>query len=375
MPDEVREVLSKHPLGHRTKEFSKLLMSCTETLKKLAGCDNDAFILTSSGTGAMEAAVVNTLSPGDHVLAVVCGVFGERWAKLCEAYGCVVERLVFPAGEAIVLDVLRNKLQEDKEHKIKAVTITHNETSTGVINDLKHVTLAIREHGALCVVDAITSFAAVPILFSAWGIDILVAGSQKALMLPPGLGVIFFGPRAWEAYQTSKSPRFYFDLGKYKKSLEGETTPFTPNVSLVSALRTSLDIIQQEGLPAVAARHERMKRALRAGLVGMGLKLFVVDKCASPTITSVLPPASISADAIRRLMNERYQIRLADGQEELKGKIFRIGHMGYVFERDILMTLACLEATLTNLGHRCPAGIGVGSALAEINAAMVSPNK
>lgn len=363
VPDDVLLALAKHPLGHRTKEFSKFLSTVTTSLKKLAGTEEDCFILTSSGTGAMEAAIANTLSPGDHILVLVCGVFGERWAKIAEAYGLKVERMKVNPGEAISLEALRQRLQEDKAKSIKAVALTHNETSTGVINDLQQLSLAVREHGALCIVDAITSFAAVPISMSTWGIDVLVAGSQKAIMLPPGIAFIFLGERAWKANESAACPRFYFDLAKYRKSYEAETTPFTPNVSFVVALKSSLDLISQEGIASIYARHDRLKRALREGVTGMGLKLFVTEHVASPTITSIVPPTALSVDAIRRAMKERYQIRIADGQDDLKSKIFRIGHMGFVFERDILMTLAGLEACLSSLGFRCPSGIGVGSAL------------
>jgi aspartate aminotransferase-like enzyme len=178
------------------------------------------------------------------------------------------------------------------------------------------------------------------------------------------------GERAWEAQARSKTPKFYFDMAKYRKSLDEETTPFTPNVSFVVGMKTSLDMFKQEGYKAVYARHDRMKRALRAGVTGMGLKLFVKDeRAASPTITAIVPPSSISVDSIRRCMKERFNIRIADGQDALKGKIFRIGHMGYVFERDILMTLAALEACLTELGYKCPSGIGVGSAMAVLSLA------
>jgi aspartate aminotransferase-like enzyme len=365
VPDAVLEAIARDPMGHRTKEFSKVVTEVTAALKKLAECDGDALLLTASGTGAMEAAIANTINPGDRVLSLICGVFGERWAKLAEAYGAQVERLNVEPGEANQPEVLRERLRIDRERNIKAVTITHNETSTGVINDLQQLALTVREHGALCIVDAVTSFGASPISFSGWGIDIMVTGSQKALMLPPGLAVIFMGERAWEASERCKSPRFYFNLQKYKTSLEQETTPFTPNVSFVVGLKTSLDMMKQEGYKSVFARHDRMKRALRAGITGMGLKLFVSKETnASPTITSILPPSSASVDAIRRTLKERYNIRIADGQDQLKSKIFRIGHMGYVFDRDILTTLAALESSLMELGYRCPSGIGVGSALA-----------
>lgn len=367
VPDAVLEAISRDPLGHRTKEFSKVLLEVTASLKKLAECEGDAILLTASGTGAMEAAIANTINPGDKVLSLICGVFGERWAKIAEAYGAEVERLKVEPGEAIQPDLLREKLRADRNRAIKAVTMTHNETSTGVINELQQLALTVREHGALCIVDAVTSYGAAPISFTAWGIDVMVSGSQKALMLPPGMSVVFMGERAWEAAERCKSPRFYFNLLKAKDSLNQETTPFTPNVSYVVGLKTSLDMMKQEGYKAVFARHDRMKRALRAGITGMGLKLFVPKEThASPTITSILPPASASVDAIRRTLKERYNIRIADGQDALKSKIFRIGHMGYMFERDILMTLAALESSLMELGYRCPSGIGVGSALSVL---------
>lgn len=373
VPDAVLEALRRDPLGHRTKDFSKVLDEVAQGLKKLAECDGDVFIITGSGTAAMEMAIANAISPGDKVLALVCGVFGERWVKLAEAYGAQVEKMKVDSGEAISVDNLRQRLLEDKDRTIKAVTITHNETSTGVMQDLEHLALAVREHGALCIVDAVSSFAATPINFSSWGIDYLVAGCQKALMLPPGLAYLFVGERAWDAYAQSKTSKFYFDMGKYRDSMKSDTTPFTPNVSLVCAQKVALDMIAKEGTESVFLRHERMRAAVRAGVLGMGLKLFVHDSIASPTITSIVPPAAVSVDNLRRTLFERFQIRIADGQDTLKSKIFRIGHMGYVFDRDILMTLAALEACLTELGVRCPSGIAVGSALAVINTPAKSP--
>lgn len=363
VPDAVLEALSRSPLGHRTKDFSKILLAVSEQLKTLAACEDHVFLLTGSGTAAMEAAIANVLSPGDQVLSLVCGVFGNRWAKIAASFGMQVDRLIVPPGEAITVQQLAERLEQDKGKQIKAVTLTHNETSTGVINNLPDLVSMIKKHGALAIVDAVTSFGAVPIDFSAWGVDIMVAGSQKALMLPPGLAVIFCSQAAMKAADTASCPRFYLDLPAYAKSLANDTTPFTPNVSLVVALKTALDMIFAAGSECVYQRHERMKKALRAGLTGMGLSLLVPEAYASPTITAVLPPDGITPESVRRVMMERFQIRLADGQDELKGKIFRIGHMGYVFERDVLMTLACLEASLVDLGLRCPAGIGVGSAL------------
>jgi aspartate aminotransferase-like enzyme len=301
----------------------------------------------------MEAAIANVINPGDAVVSLVCGNFSERWAKIAEAFGAKVERLKVAPGQRYDLDALKQHLAADKDKKIKAVTITHNETSTGVINDLQAIAALVKGHGAISIVDAVTSFGACPLPIDEWGIDIVVCGSQKALMLPPGLGVIFFSERAWKANAECKSHRFYFDLKKYKKSIGEKTTPFTPNVSLTAGLATSLGMMKEEGTTAIYARHERMKNTLRNAMKNMGLELFVSEEAASPSITAILPPAGVTVDSIRKSLKERFKILVADGQEELKGKIFRIGHMGYVFDRDILMVIAALEAVLTDLGHDC----------------------
>lgn len=351
VPDSVLEAIARHPIGHRTAEFSKIVRQATDDLRWLAETKNDPFIITSSGTGAMEAAVANTINPGDHVLSLVCGVFGERWAKIAEAFGAKVERIAAEPGTAINIDAVKERLEKDSTKSIKAVTVTHNETSTGVMNDLKAIARVVRDHGAISIVDAVTSFGAFQFPVDEWKVDVLVTGSQKALMLPPGLGIIFFNDRAWELSEKCKSPRFYFDLRKYRKSLEQDTTPATPNVSLVTGLCESLRLIKEEGKEKVHARHERLKASLRAGLREMGLRLFVDESSASPTITSILPPDGLAVADIRKQLRERFTILVADGQESLKGKIFRIGHMGYVHDRDILMTLASLDAVLRDLGY------------------------
>jgi|688.fasta_scaffold254013_2 aspartate aminotransferase-like enzyme len=361
VPDAVLESVARHPIGHRTPEFSKVVQDVIQDLKWLGKTENDVFVLTASGTGGMEAAISNTISPGDKVLSLICGVFGERWAKVAEAFGAQVERMSVEPGKAIDPKAVEAKLAS-AQPKFKAVTITHNETSTGVINDLQALSAAAKKHSALSIVDAVTSFGAVDLPIDAWDVDVVVTGSQKALMLPPGLGIIFFGKRAWEARANCQSRSFYFDLKKYKKSLDANTTPFTPNVSLFCGLGTALKMMRDEGTEAIFARHVRLKESLRAGLQGLGLELVVDENAASPTITSIKPPADLTVDAIRKKLKERYKILVADGQEELKGKIFRIGHMGYVFERDVLMTLSCLEATLVELGHKVEPGKAVRTA-------------
>jgi aspartate aminotransferase-like enzyme len=302
----------------------------------------------------MEAAISNTISPGDKVLCLVTGVFGERWAKIAEAYSAAVERVEYPAGKTVDVEQVASILAADKEKSIKAITVTHNETSTGVLNDLRQIAHLAKKHGALSIVDAVTSFGAINIPMDEWHIDIMVTGSQKALMLPPGLSIIFFGSRALAAQSTCKSPRFYLDLARYKKSLATNSTPFTPNVSFICALEKSLQLIQEEGILAVQARHFKLRSTLRTGLRSLGLKLFVDDDFCSPTITAILPPDKISVADIRKGLKEDFNIIVADGQESLQSKIFRIGHMGYVFERDILMTLACLESVLQKSGYKLP---------------------
>jgi aspartate aminotransferase-like enzyme len=363
VPDAVLEAIARHPIGHRTPEFSKALKEVTEGLQWMGETSNDLFLFTASGTAAMEAAICNTINQGDHVLSVVCGVFGERWAKIAEAFGARVERLVFEPGQAVDLDLLKAKLAHDDGKLIKAVTITHNETSTGVINDLESIGKMVRNHGALSIVDAVTSFGVTKLPIDAWHLDIVTTGSQKALMLPPGLSFIFFGPRAWEAYKECKTPRFYLDVGKCKKSLIQDTTPFTPNVSFVEGLRVSLALIKSEGLDKVFRRHVMLRDMLRSGVKSLGLELFVDDLAASPSITAILPPDGLAVSDIRKGLKSRFRILVADGQEELKGKIFRIGHMGYVFERDIVMTLGALESVLQDLGFDVKPGAAVEAAL------------
>lgn len=348
VPAQVLEAHARHPLGHRSQEFSEYLIESIKGLKWLAASDNEPLILTSSGTGAMDAAIANTVNRGDKVLSLVCGVFGERFAKIAEAYGASVERITVETGQPIEPEMVERHLAQNKD--IKAVTITHNETSTGVINDLKTICAIIRKHGALSLIDAVTSFGATPVEIDDWDLDIVITGSQKALMLPPGLSFIFLSKRAWAAYEENKNGKFYLDLGRYLKSQASNTTPFTPNVSLVAALVASLTLMKETGKEKIFERHINLRNILRSAIGQMGLKLFVDDSCASPTITSIYPPADVEVAEIRKRLKEDYRIIVADGQEELQGKIFRIGHMGYVFERDLGMTIHALNSILQKTG-------------------------
>ncbi len=363
VPDSILEIIAAPPIGHRSTEFSAVLSAVTKDLQTLAQTKADAFVLTGSGTFAMEAAISNTISPGHKVLSLVSGVFGERFASIAAAYGAQVEKIESLPGTAIDVSELASRLAADKEKSIKAVTLTHNETSTGVINDLRQIAHLVRKHGAITLVDAVTSFGAVDIPMDEWLVDVMITGSQKALMLPPGLSIIFFGERAWAAQATCKSPKYYLDLARHKKSIAANTTPFTPNVSFICALQKSLELINEEGIRAVQARHFKLKAMLRAGLRAMGLNLFVSEDCASPTITAILPPGKLTVAEIRKALKEDFNIIVADGQESLQGKIFRIGHMGYVFERDILMTIACVDAVMKKLGHETLSELPLQAAL------------
>ncbi|MEH2246870.1 pyridoxal-phosphate-dependent aminotransferase family protein [Nostoc sp.] len=364
VPEAALLALAKHPIGHRTSEFSNILAEVTENLKWLHQTQSDVLSLNVSGTGAVEAGIINFLSPGDRILVGSNGKFGERWVEIGQAYGLNVEEVKVEWGKPLDPGVFAEKLQADTQKQIKAVIITHSETSTGVLNDLETINHHVKEHGeALIIVDAVTSLGAFNLPVDAWGLDVVASGSQKAYMIPPGLGFICVSPKAWEAYKTAKLPKYYLDLGKYRKATAKNTTPFTPPVNLIVALHTTLRIMKEEGLESIFARHERLKNATRAAIQGLNLPLLAADSSASPAITAVAPQG-IEPDKIRSLMKKRFDIALAGGQDHLTNKIFRIGHLGFVSDRDILSCIASLEVTLRELGYEdFTPGSGVAAAV------------
>ncbi|MHC5596693.1 MAG: pyridoxal-phosphate-dependent aminotransferase family protein [Nostoc sp.] len=364
VPEAALLALAKHPIGHRTSEFSNILAEVTENLKWLHQTQSDVLTLNVSGTGAVEAGIINFLSPGDRILVGSNGKFGERWVEVGQAYGLNVEEVKVEWGKPLDPAVFAEKLQADTQKQIKAVIITHSETSTGVLNDLETINRHVKEHGeALIIVDAVTSLGAFNLPVDAWGLDIVASGSQKGYMIPPGLGFVSVSPKAWEAYKTAKLPKYYLDLGKYRKATAKNTTPFTPPVNLIVALHTTLRIMKEEGLESIFARHERLKNATRAAIQGLNLPLFAADSSASPAITAVAPQG-IEPDKIRSLMKKRFDIALAGGQDHLSNKIFRIGHLGFVSDRDILSCIASLEVTLSELGYEdFTPGSGVAAAV------------
>ncbi len=367
VPEKVLLAMAKHPMGHRSGDFSEIMAEVTQNLKWLHQTQNDVLVLTASGTGAMEAGIINFLSPGDRVLVGSNGKFGERWAEVTDAYGLQTERITAEWGKALDPEQFREKLEADTEKTIKAVIITHSETSTGVLNDLETINKYVKAHGeALIIVDSVTSLGATSVPIDEWGLDVVGSGSQKGYMIPPGLGFVAVSPKAWEAYKTAKLPRYYLDLGKYKKDAAKNTTPFTPPVNMFFALQVALQMMQKEGLENIFARHHRHTAATRAAIKALGLPLFAPDDAASPSITAVMPE-TVDAEKIRSVMKKRFDIVLAGGQDHLKGKIFRIGHLGFVCDRDILSALSSLEATLLELGHQFTPGAGITAAAKVIS--------
>lgn len=363
VPEKVLLAMAKHPIGHRSGEFSKIIGELTENLKWLHQTQNDVLMLTASGTGAMEAGIINFLSPGDRVLVGNNGKFGDRWAKVSKAYGLTVEEIKAEWGKALAPEEFRAKLAADSEKSIKAVIVTHSETSTGVLNDLAAINTAVKEHGeALIIVDAVTSLGAVSLPVDEWGLDVVGSGSQKGYMIPPGLAFVSVSAKAWKAYESAKMPRFYLDLKKYKKATDENSSPFTPPVNLMYGLQASLQMMQAEGLDNVFARHQRHTQATRAAMKAMNLPLFAPDEAASPAITAVAP-VTVDAEKIRGAMRKQFDIALAGGQDHLKGKIFRIGHLGFVCDRDILSCVGALESVLLGLGNSdATPGAGIAAA-------------
>lgn len=369
VPQSVLRACAKPMINHRGPEYIRLQNENVVGLQEMFQTKNDVLLLTSSGTGAMEAAIVNTLSPGDKVLGLVIGAFGKRFVKIARAYGAEVEEMEFPWGEAVYPEKVRARLAEDKTKEIKAVLLQHNETSTGVYNDLKVLGPMIREHGALSLVDSISGLIALDCQTDNWQLDVVAAASQKAFMLPPGLAFVSMNDRAWAAYKQARMPRFYFDLGEARSFQEKGQNPFTPAIPQVYGLQESLRLLRQEGLQNVFARHQRLADAVRRGATALGLELLAKPANASNCITAIKPPEGLEADKVRKYLLEKYGLVLAGGQAHLKGKIFRIGHLGYVCETDILGCMSALGIGLKELGMKVEPSAGVAAALASFEKA------
>jgi aspartate aminotransferase-like enzyme len=361
--------MGRHPIGHRSGEFQDVVKRTTEQLRWLHQTSGDVLVITGSGTAAMEAGIINTLSRGDKVLCGDNGKFGERWVKVARAYGLDVEVIKAEWGQPLDPEAFRAALEADSAKAIRAVILTHSETSTGVINDLETISAHVRAHGtALTIADCVTSLGASNVPMDAWGLDVVASGSQKGYMMPPGLSFVAMSERAWQAYDRSDLPKFYLDLGPYRKTAAKNSNPFTPAVNLYFALEAALEMMQAEGLDAIFTRHARHRAAAQAGMKAMGLPLYAAEGYGSPAITAVAPDG-IDAEQLRKAVKERFDILLAGGQDHLKGKVFRIGHLGFVCDRDVLTAVAAIESTLDALGlHKTSMGSGVAATAAALAA-------
>ena len=359
-PPEVLAAIAQPVLHHRGPDYKKLYSECLGRLREVFRTREEVLLFGGSGTGAMESAVANLCSPGERVLVVSAGYFGERWASLAKAFGADVDHLRYAWGEVPTVEDAAARLHE---REATIVFLTHSETSTGVVIDLQPFAAAASEAGALSVVDAISSLGAVPVETDAWGIDVVAAGAQKALMTPPGLAMTSASRAAWEKSATSSSPRYYWDWERTRKGQSTLDAPVTPPVSLVAGMDVALGMLLEEGLEAAFERHVRLGRACREGLKAMGLELSSPDEDSSAVVTAARAPEGIDSDELVLLLRDRHGVTLAPGQGELKGKIFRIGHIGYYDVFDITTALAAVELALAELGAEIERGVAVTRAL------------
>jgi aspartate aminotransferase-like enzyme len=343
-PPQALQAMGQQMMNHRGGEFAEILRATTEKLKQVFQTKGDVFVLTASGTGGMEAAIVNTLSPGDRVLSVSNGFFGERFADIVKAYGAEAVPLYFEWGKPVDPDAIARALKADGN--IKAVLVTHNETSTGMTNNLGEISTVVKKFDKLLLVDAISSLGCINLPVDDWRCDVVVTASQKGWMVPPGLAMVSMSEKAWQAHAHSKMPRCYWDFTLAKNYLQKGQTPWTPAVSVCYALNTTLDLMLSEGLDNIFARHAHVARKTRDGVKALGLSLFPDENYASDTITAVDASDRIDVSKLIRLLREEHQVIIAGGQDKLSGKIFRIGHLGSVYDDDIESVLEALDRVL-----------------------------
>ena len=359
VPPEALLAMAMPIIHHRAPDFLPILDSAKKGLQWLYQTKNDVLILCSTGTGGMEGSVTNFLSPGDDVLVINGGKFGERWTKICQAYGMKVEELIVEWGYSVKAEQVEAALK--KNPKIKAVFVQANETSTGVYHDVKSLATVVKKTDALFVVDAISALVAHDIKADEWGIDVMIGGSQKGVMLPPGLAFVSVSDKAWKMADTAKTPKFYFNFKKERENLAKNQTNFTSAVTLIIGLNSCIKMLQDEGLETMFARHDRLARATRAGAAALGLKLFPKES-PSNALTAIESPAGVDGQAIYKDLRVKYGITGAGGQDKLKGKIFRIAHLGYADTFDVITAVAGIEMVLKGLGHPVKLGTGVGAA-------------
>lgn len=361
VPNEVLVEMAKPIIHHRTAEFENIIKEVREGLKYIFQTKEEVFLLASSGTGAMEAAVSNTLSRGDKVIVVNGGKFGERWGKIARAYGLEVDEIMVEWGRAIDPEIIEDKLNNDPE--IKAVLLQASETSTGVKHPTDNVAeITGKRDDVILIVDGITGVGVFPLPFDELGIDVLVGGSQKAFMLPPGLAFAAMSQKAWKFNETSNLPKFYFSFKDYLKSAEKNTTPWTPAVTLTIGLAEVLKKFKSEGLENIHKRHENLSHATREAFKAIGLEIYTKDEH-STALTAAIAPEEIGAASLIKGLKENFGMTVAGGQDAAKGKIFRVSHIGYIDKADTIAVIAAVESTLQKLGHKFDLGSGVAKAL------------
>ena len=356
VPNDILTESAKETIHHRTPQFVSIMEETLEDAKYLFQTKNNVYAFASTGTGAMEAAVANLVSPGDKVIVVVAGKFGERWKELCQSYGADIVEIALEWGDAVTPEQIEDVLNKNPDAKV--VFTTYSETSTGTVIDLEGIARVTREKDVVLVTDAVSALGAEPLKMDEWSVDVVVTGSQKGLMLPPGLALISLNDKAWELVEKSKSPRYYFDLRAYRKSYPDN--PYTPAVNMIYMLRKSLKMIKEEGIENVWERHRVLGEATRAAVKAIGLEL--LSKRPGNVVTAVKVPPGVDGKQIPKIMRDKYGVTIAGGQAKLKGKIFRIAHLGYMSPFDTITAITALEFTLKELGYDFELGSGVKAA-------------
>ena len=364
LPDRVVRAMSRPMIDHRGPEFAAILARITSGARRVFKTSGDLLLLTSSGTGGLESAVANLVSPGDQVVVALSGNFGERFAALAAGYGADVVRLEFEWGQPVDADDLARVLEHHP--KARVLLLTHNETSTGLTNPLRELARVGRDAGRVVVVDGVSSISSIAIETDAWGIDVAVSGSQKGWMAPPGIALVGVSERAWEQQARARSPRFYFDWKEAKTWADKGMTPFTPAIPVLFALQEGLAMLEEEGLDSVYDRHARLARATQTGLQALGFQLYAREGFRSNTVTSALPPPGLDVNALRKLLDDKYGVVIAGGQAKMAGKMIRVGHLGAIAEGDVVQVLWAIEQALEELDVAPADGRAVAAATTSL---------
>jgi len=360
VPAAVAAAQAADMISHRGREFHELFQYVATTLRDVFGTTQEVFLLTGSGTSAMEAAVANLMSPGEKALVVRSGHFGNRWADILKAYGVMVRAVDVEWGRAVNPKLVAERLAEDADNETRAVFAALVDTSTGVVQDVEEMGRIVADTNALFVVDAVSGLGAMDYRMDEWNVDVTLSASQKSFMTPPGIAFISLSGNAWKVCERAKCPRYYWDLRKYRQFREKHETPFTPAVATLRALAKALELMMEEGLADIFARHEKMARATRAAVNALALRLFALNP--ADVLTVIRPPDEIGADDLRGHIARTYGVALAGGQGQLKDRVIRIAHMGSVGPFDVITAIAALEAGLADKGYVFEPGVGVAAA-------------